>query len=48
MEKIVDFYEYCPKCKHEKLKGEEEPCNECLQNPTNEDSRKPVKFDKKL
>ena len=45
----VYFDEYCPKCKHEKVddtKGKE-PCNECLENPVNLGSHKPVKFEEK-
>lgn len=45
--KEVYFDEYCPKCKYEKVddtKGKE-PCNECLENPVNLGSRKPVKFE---
>lgn len=41
----VFFDVYCPTCKHRKLDGTEEPCNECLDNPTNLYSHKPVKFE---
>lgn len=44
-DKIVAFHEYCYKCKHRDLYGYEEPCNECLNNPTNVNSRKPVKYE---
>lgn len=46
-DKIVTFYYWCPKCKHKDKSGDEEPCNECLAYPVNQDSRKPVKFDGK-
>lgn len=42
--KEVYFHEYCNKCKFEKLKEEEEPCNECLHVPAREYSHKPEKF----
>lgn len=45
--KEVYFHEYCKKCKHEKVKDTEEPCNECLGEPTNWNSHRPVKYEKK-
>ena len=45
--KIVTFYEYCEKCKHKKKQESEEPCNECLSNPVNAHSHKPLKFEEK-
>lgn len=44
----VNFNEYCSKCIFEKKPQYEEPCNECLYNPGNEDSRKPVMFKAKI
>lgn len=46
-EKIVDFDQYCDpaKCKHYPTIEGEEPCEECLSNPTNLDSHKPVKYE---
>lgn len=44
--KIVHFDEYCPKCKHYSKSGSEDPCRECLDNPVNAWSHKPVRFDK--
>lgn len=44
VEKIVNFDQYCPKCKHFKVPPTEEPCNECLSNPVQEFSHKPMKF----
>ena len=46
-EKEVYFYEYCKTCKYTELKGDEEPCNECLENPTNTYSHKPVNYKEK-
>ena len=45
--KIVNFNEYCYKCKYYDLDTDEEPCDECLDNPANIDSHKPVKFEEK-
>lgn len=45
--KIVRFEEYCKKCKYEKLKDEEDPCNECLTNTVNLYSHRPVNFEEK-
>lgn len=44
--KIVDFT-YCKKCKHEKEVEYLDPCHECLNNPTNVNSKKPVNFEEK-
>lgn len=45
-EKIVDFGEYCPKCKHWKVSEADEPCRECLTVGGRDDgSRKPINFD---
>ena len=41
----VYFDRYCKICKYRKLDGTEEPCNECLDSPTNLFSHKPVKFE---
>lgn len=43
-QKIVEFWEYCCQCKYSPLKQDQDPCNECLTNPVNEDSKKPVNF----
>lgn len=44
-DKIVRYDRYCKTCKHWKLDQAEEPCNECLDTPTNYHSRKPVKYE---
>lgn len=44
---IVDFEKYCATCKHKDKTGNEFPCTECLEIPTNLHSQKPVKFEKK-
>lgn len=43
--KIVRFDIYCNMCKYKNLNEGKDPCNECLNNPANLHSRKPVKFD---
>ena len=45
--RIVDFEKYCETCKHKKLEEKLDPCNECLDNPVNEDSEKPVCWEEK-
>ena len=40
----VDFEYYCPKCKHEEVSETKDPCNECLDQCWNEETRKPIKF----
>lgn len=40
----VRFDEYCKKCTHSEKREDEDPCWECLENPVNEHSRKPVYF----
>ena len=47
MIKEVYFDQYCSKCLFEKKPEDEDPCNECLYNPGNEDSHKPVNFKEK-
>ena len=43
-EHIVDFATWCPKCDFKALNEADDPCNECLTNPTNIDSRIPVNY----
>ena len=45
--RLVDFEKYCKFCKFKDVddtKGEN-PCNDCLNNPANEDSTRPVNFE---
>lgn len=44
-DKEVYFCNYCKTCKHKKLAHTEEPCNECLHEPTAPNSHKPVKYE---
>ena len=41
----VYFHDYCEKCKHKDLKEVKDPCHECLSNPVNLFTHKPVKFE---
>ena len=45
--KEVYFGEYCKKCKYLEKKENEEPCDECLENPVNLYSHKPVNYKEK-
>ena len=45
--KEVYFHEYCKKCKHQNVKDTEVPCDECLSEPTNWNTHRPVKYEKK-
>lgn len=43
--KEVDFHKYCKKCKHRDKHESEDPCWDCLDQPVNEDSKKPIYFE---
>lgn len=43
--KFVAFDEYCKTCKYRDKLEEEEPCFECLTEPVNQYSRKPVRWE---
>ena len=45
--KEVHYHEYCKSCRHKNVKDTETPCNECLGEPINLNSHKPVKYEKK-
>lgn len=45
--KEVYFNEYCKTCAHFDLKENQDPCHECLGEPVNLYSHKPVKWEKK-
>ena len=46
-EMIVEFKKWCPKCKYEKVKELVMPCFACLDEPTNMNTTKPVRFEAK-
>lgn len=43
--KEVYYHAYCNTCKYRELKDTDEPCNECLSEPVNLHSHKPVKWE---
>ena len=43
--KEVYFDAYCKKCKYSKTEEFKDPCNDCLDNPYNINSHKPVNYD---
>lgn len=45
IDNIIDFDKYCDTCKHRDLKGHFDPCNDCLDNPVNTNSAKPVYYE---
>ena len=46
IDKIVDF-SYCRQCEHQALLPSEDPCHDCLNNPSNTHSRRPIHYKKK-
>lgn len=45
--KEVRFDLYCKNCEHEKLAENEDPCWDCLNQPVNVNSHKPIEFKEK-
>lgn len=45
-DKEVYFDQYCKTCVNKDLDEHEDPCHECLNNPSNVDSHKPVYYEK--
>ena len=45
--KIVHFDEYCKTCKNQNEPETNEKCRECLEEPVNVDSHKPIKWEEK-
>lgn len=45
--KEVYFNKYCESCKHKELPKKNDPCHECLNNPVNLYSHKPVNWKEK-
>lgn len=43
-EKEVYFNQYCYRCQYSKYPETAEPCDECIAQPVNEDSHKPLYF----
>lgn len=44
--KEVYFDQYCKTCMHLGVPEELDPCAECLEEPFNQDSHKPVRYEK--
>lgn len=50
---MEDFYKevrydlYCKKCKYYEKSVFEDPCNECLDEPCNINTHRPIKFEEK-
>lgn len=42
-QRIVKF-EYCNTCENFNKKEDDDPCFDCLDQPVNEDSRKPINY----
>lgn len=42
--KEVYYGEYCKTCQYEKLAEDEDPCHDCLNEPVNAYSHKPVNY----
>lgn len=42
--KFVDFEKYCKKCKYNNTAESDAPCWECLEQPVNYNSEKPIRF----
>lgn len=45
--KEVYFDQYCKTCKYCEVNEAEDPCDECLSNPVNTYSHKPVNYENK-
>lgn len=45
--KEVYFHEYCSKCKYYDDSEADAPCDDCLAEPSNINSHKPIKFEPK-
>lgn len=43
--KEVYYFIYCSTCKHAHVHPDEDPCNDCLDQPLNENSHRPVRYD---
>lgn len=45
--KIVEYDDWCYRCKHRSVTEDEEPCRECLTIPARPDSHKPEKWEER-
>lgn len=44
-EHIVEFENFCEHCKHKDNPEDSIPCNNCLNNPVNTDSKQPIEYE---
>lgn len=44
-EKEVYFDQYCKSCKYHGLEESKDPCNDCLTEPSNTNSHKPMNYE---
>lgn len=42
--KEVYFHQYCSSCIHKDVDEKDDPCDECLTYPSNENSHKPINY----
>lgn len=45
--KEVYFDKYCQSCKHNNTKEYKDPCNDCLAEPNNINSHRPIRYENK-
>ena len=45
--KEVYFHEYCKTCKHKDVPEKDEPCDECMSEPVNMSTHRPVNYEKR-
>lgn len=44
IDKEVYFHYYCPKCVFADVPESEDPCDRCLEYPSNQHSHKPIEY----
>ncbi len=44
---MVRYDLWCDKCQHKTIKENDEPCEECLDHPINENTERPINFKEK-
>ncbi len=42
---MVRYDKWCDRCKHRDIPENDDPCEQCLDNPINENSEKPIYFE---
>lgn len=47
MDHIVKYEDWCKLCKHKDVDEKDDPCDSCLEQPINTDSRKPVLYEER-